>query len=435
VKLLAAFVLLGLGFPSLLSSQNRRAAPAQSGEHRLIAVNVVGTQHYTPEQIMAATDLHIGDTVSDDVFNRAVQTLGESGVFTNVAFTYSYSAAGTKLELQVADNDKLVPTKFENFVWLSDDALLNELRRRVPLFEGKLPLSGNLADRVSDALQAILLQNNIPGHADYIRSGPEDGPVDSYVFSVSNVDLKIHKVTVEGASPAELSLLQEKAQRMIDGDYSRIRVETFSKRDLLPILLARGYLRAVFAPPQVKVQQQTPDETLLDLTLHVDPGQVYRVAGFEWSGNDAVPSDKLNPLLHLVPNQPANGVQLGNDLEEVRKVYGTRGFVKASVTPEPQFDDSKGTVSYRLVVHQGEVYLMGDLDIRGLDSRTISQLREQWTLAKGTPYDASYPKRFTESAWKLLAPQVDWTVKVHEATDDSEKTVDISLVYGIRASR
>jgi outer membrane protein assembly factor BamA len=410
-------------------------ARTQAGDHRLIAVNVHGTERYTPQQIMAATDLHIGDTVSEDIFNRAVQLLGEAGVFNNVAFTYSYSAAGTKLELTVSDNDKLVPVQFENIVWMTDDQLIAEMKRRVPLFLGKAPLGGNLVDQLSDALQATLLQNHWPGHATYIRNGPENGPIDSVIYSVDNVTLKIREVKVTGAGPDELPLLQAKAQRMVDGDYSSVHVLSFAHHDLLPILTARGYLRAAFQAPKVTVHEQTEEEVRLDMILNVDPGRIYKLAQVEWSGNNAFPADKLSPLLHVAAGQVANGVQINSDLDDVRKLYTTRGYMRSSVKPDPQFDDDKGTVTYRLLVNEGDLYKMGDLDIRGLDSRTTTELRGKWTLARGSPYDSSYTKNFIEAAWKSLASQVDWTVNAHEAIDDQEKTVDVSLVYGVRASR
>jgi len=398
-------------------------------------VNVHGTERYTPQQIMAATDLHIGDTVSEDIFNRAVQVLGESGVFKNVSFTYSYSSAGTKLELTVSDNDKFVPVQFENIVWMNDDQLLAEMKRRVPLFQGKAPLGGNLVDQLSDALQATLLQNHWPGHATYIRNGPENGPIESVIYSVDNVTFKIREVKITGAGPDELPLLQTKAQRMVDGDYSSVRVLGFAKHELLPILTARGYLKAAFQAPQVTVHQQSDEEVQLDMVLNVDPGHIYKLSQVEWSGNKAFPADKLNPLLHVPAGQVANAVQMNTDLDEVRKLYTTKGYMRSSVNADPQFDDEKNTVNYRFVVNEGDLYKMGDLDIRGLDSRTTTELRGKWTLAQGSPYDSSYTKTFTEAAWKNLASQVDWTVNVHEAIDDQEKTVDVSLVYGVRASR
>jgi hypothetical protein len=78
---------------------------------------------------------------------------------------------------------------------------------------------------------------------------------------------------------------------------------------------------------------------------------------------------------------------------------------------------------------------MGELEIRGLDSKTTSQLIEKWTIRQGTPYDATYSKRFIEEAWKLLPSRVDWNVSAHEAVDDREKVVDISLVYSVQGTQ
>jgi hypothetical protein len=69
----------------------------------------------------------------DGDFKEAIQLLGNSGLFRDLSYTYSASAAGVKLELQLADTDpsKLVPARFENFVWFTDDQLLTAVQRRV----------------------------------------------------------------------------------------------------------------------------------------------------------------------------------------------------------------------------------------------------------------------------------------------------------------
>ena len=77
---------------------------------------------------------------------------------------------------------------------------------------------------------------------------------------------------------------------------------------------------------------------------------------------------------------------------------------------------------------------MGELEIRGLDSHTTAQLQEKWAIQQGAPYDTSYPKKFRDQAWRLLASQVEWTVDMHEAIDDREKVVDVSLVYGVHSN-
>src|SRR5207244_2796069 len=104
-----------------------------------------------------------------------------------IAYSYSYSAAGTKLELHVTDAGKFVPARFEDFVWFSDDELRKRIKEHAPLFEGELPIFGRMADEVSDVLQAMLVENSIPGHVEYQRTGTADGPVESINYHVTDV--------------------------------------------------------------------------------------------------------------------------------------------------------------------------------------------------------------------------------------------------------
>jgi len=58
---------------------------------------------------------------------------------------------------------------------------------------------------------------------------------------------------------------------------------------------------------------------------------------------------------------------------------------------------------------------------------------ERWAIHQGTPYDSAYAKRFIEEAWKLLPSRVDWNVSAHEAVDERDKVVDVSLIYSVQS--
>jgi len=130
---------------------------------QLISVTATGSKRYQENDIVAASGLQLGTTVVEDDFKKAARRLGDLGVFADVAYNFSYSSAGTKLVLHVTDNEKFVPVRFEDFVWFSDEELLKRIKERAPMFNGEVPLSGNLADRVSDVLQALLVENAHPG--------------------------------------------------------------------------------------------------------------------------------------------------------------------------------------------------------------------------------------------------------------------------------
>ena len=201
---------------SLLPAQTQTRKPAlPASPSKLISIRVTGSARYTPAQIVAATGLKLGQTVSDEDFKGVSQHLGETGAFGNVAYSFQFNPEGIKLDLQVSDSNPFVPVRFENFVWLSDQELRQKLSTREPLFQGQLPVSGNLADQVSEALQALAIEHNLHGRVDYLRAGPQDGPIDAFEFSITGQPVTVRKIGFSGAGTAELPLLEGAARRFI----------------------------------------------------------------------------------------------------------------------------------------------------------------------------------------------------------------------------
>jgi outer membrane protein assembly factor BamA len=419
-------------FAQTAHKSTSKSSPA---ENKLATIHVTGTQRYTPGEIIAATGLEVGSVATHEDFQKAGQKLGECGLFSNVSYSYAYTPTGTKLDLELVDSDKLVPVRFENFVWFSNDELLARIHERLPLFKGQVPIGGNLADQISDVLQALLVQHSLSARADYIRDSKEPGgPIDAISFRASGVTLDIREVRFDGAGTDELPLLAATASKLEGKDYSRSDVVAFAALNLLPIYQARGYLKAEISEPQVKVAGETADSTEVSVLFSVKPGPQYKISSIDWKGNKAFPAEKLQNLLHAQTGQIANGPQLKTDLEAVQHLYGTVGYMAASVKPEPRLDDGSSTVAYELEVHEGDVFHLGDLDFQGVDPKTVDRLREAWTLRETDPYDTSYPRRFFEQTVKLLSHDVTWTVSIHEGVNESDKTVDVTLRYGIRPS-
>jgi len=407
----------------------RKSAPRDTGL-KLVSVRVTGTQRYTQAEVVAASGLNLGAPATEDDFKKATQELGDTGLFTNLSYSYASSSAGTKLDLELVDNDKLVSARFENFVWFPDDVLMATIQQTVPLFKGEVPLGGELSDAVSDALQTILLKHSLSARADYIReSDGENGPVHAVVFRATGLNIRVHDVTFPGAGPAEMAELSAAAKRLLDTEYLRSDIGAYAKAELLPVYQKHGFLRTSFANAQPKVVQEDSDVIQVDVAIPVNPGPQYKVASISWQGNTVFPAEKFEPLLHLKTGESANAIQLRKDLEQVHKLYGTRGYMTASVKPEEQLDNAAATVAYQLEVNEGEVFHLGDLDFLGVDTKTADRLRGAWELRDSDPYDTSYPQRFIKEAWKLLPASSNWTVSVHEAVNEKDKTVDLTLRY------
>jgi outer membrane protein assembly factor BamA len=436
----AAFCLPGLGQGA---SSQKPLAQMPPSARQLIAIKVTGSKRFSEQATAAASGLQVGTAVNDDDFKKAARRLGDMGVFTDIAYSFSYSSAGTRLELHVTDAAKFVPARFEDFVWFSDAELRQRIQQHAPLFDGELPVYGRLADEVSDVLQAMLVENSIPGHVEYLRVGKPDGPVESINYRVNDVLIQIRNIEFTGPAVADLPSLEAAAKRLSDREYSRSRLSQFVQRQLLPVYYERGYLKAQIGEPQTKVvkapaaenEDGPRNQTVVDVTYAVNPGRQYKLKSLEWSGNHEFPTETLRKMVRAEPGQPANTIRLGDNLKDIQKLYGSRGLITSTIKSEAEFDDAAGTVAIRLDVKEGYVYHMGELEFRGLDNSLTAKLRNAWKIRPGDVYDSTYLSEYLPAAQKLLPPALDWDVASHVTANVRDKTVDVDLIYSVKAPK
>ena len=439
---IAGFILFSL----LLSAAAGQKQPVRGNvsavaANKLVALKVAGTARYTDKEILAASGLQIGQNAADDDFREAAQRLGDSGLFNDVVYSYSSSGAGVRLEMQLADAEqsKLVPAHFENFVWFTDDKLRTALQLRVPLFKQLLPIAGSLPDRVSEALQAMLTEKQFPGRVNYLRESLDEsgGPLSAIAYRVEEVSIRIRTVEFPGASPEQTALLATAARRLTGAEYGRATLAAVAKFDLLPVYLQRGYLKAAFGQSDARVvpqpspagDAQGPAELQVDAIVPVMPGKVYSTSSVLWKGNSAIEIGELAPLLHLPPGQPADAVRLLRDIETLGKLYRSRGYMTVQIKPDAQFDDEKSTVHYDLNIAEGDLYKMGELEILGLDTQATARMQAAWILREGQPYNADYPGKFRDDTGQLLPRGVRWAISVHETLEAKDKTVDVEIRF------
>lgn len=395
---------------------------------KLLSVHVKGLQHLPEDKVVAVSGLQLGRNVTEQDFQQAVQKLAETGLFTDVAYKYQYTTAGCNLDLQVTENEKLVPILFDNFVWFSDDQLLSLLRTRIPLFDGKLPLNGGVPDQVSEALNAILAERKIAGHAEGIQTASLGGPIDAYAYTVKFHPVIVRNMDFPGAAPSEISALQTAAKTISGQEYLRSAMRPHEQLDLLPVYLSRGYLKARFSDSQARIVSDGP-RTVVDVSFPVKPGIQYRVTNVRWAGFSAFPVDKLQALIHLKTGQPANVVQLDNDLEAVQKLYGTKGYLMAFVKPVPTLDDPAAAVAYDLNVTEGDQFRMGELTVDGIDQSAADKLIAQWQIKKGAIFDDSYLQQFFQVMYHDIGLSRSYSVVSKQNVDRQDKTVNVALHF------
>jgi outer membrane protein assembly factor BamA len=293
-----------------------------------------------------------------------------------------------------------------------------------------MPVSGTMPDNVEQALQAMIDEKRIPARVDYLREAPQEGgSLIAISYRIVALDIKIRNVEFPGATPDLSPALQAATRKLAGASYMRSPLAKVATIEFMPVCLQRGYLKAAFGDSQAKVVTQSEDEVEVDAILPLTPGKVYSTAAVEWKGNTVIAAPDLQHLIHLSNGQPADAVRLIRDLEEVAKLYHTRGYMTARITPQAVLDDERSTVHYDLNVVEGDQFKMGEFEVAGLDSQAQARIEAAWKLREGEPYDSEYPKRFLNENSKLVPGGVPWAIGIHEAVNEKDKTVDVTIRF------
>src|SRR4051812_5199462 len=138
-------IALALLLTSFSLGQKKPAPAPASGTDVLKHVTFVRVRSYSKEQLLAATGLKIGEPFTPDTLREAADRLAKTGAFSDVRYQY----VGGDVEFQLPEQNELAPCIFENLVWLTPQEIESGLTALVPLYSGRTPTSGGLAQDIS----------------------------------------------------------------------------------------------------------------------------------------------------------------------------------------------------------------------------------------------------------------------------------------------
>jgi hypothetical protein len=138
-------------------------APAPAAAASAVAeIHATGSTHYPEPQIVAATGLKPGDTVTREQLQEVADRLAHLGAFQRV--NYKFTGRGSKIVVEFQlDDAPAYPVAFDNFVWLGDAEIVAAIHDSVPLFAGTAPAEGTMLDEMTAVLVRLLQSRGVPG--------------------------------------------------------------------------------------------------------------------------------------------------------------------------------------------------------------------------------------------------------------------------------
>ena len=213
----------------------------------------------------------------------------------------------------------------------------------------------------------------------------------------------------------------------------------------------RGYFKVLVDDPKTEIHDtghtgfhiplfQPGLGKSVDITMPIEEGDRYRLGTITFKNNKAISNvAALRSLFPMKDGEIFSREKVAKGLENLRKAYGTDGYINFTSVPDTKFDDEKKIVNMEIDVDEGKQFYVRRIEFQGNTTTRDKVIRREIALEEGQIYNSRYwelsllrlnqlgyfdqlkpdDPNTTERHLDEKAGNVDLTLKVHEKGKNS----------------
>lgn len=177
-----------------------------------------------------------------------------------------------------------------------------------------------------------------------------------------------------------------------------------------------------------KILTSNPVNQRISVELHVDEGQLYRLAGITFRNNRALTnSSALRNLFLIKDGDVVQRSALAKGLDDLRRAYGEYGYLNATFVPDTRFDEATQTISLVVDVDEGKQFFVRDVRVLGVDGVTSERLLRDSPLQPGNVYSQRLAEYFFSNPALRMPAGGSLSSRIHLNLDKKRGTVAITF--------
>ncbi len=160
----------------------------------------------------------------------------------------------------------------------------------------------------------------------------------------------------------------------------------------------RGYFKAQTSEPTTHVRDagglnpftlRPSKGKRIDILMPVEEGARYKLGGINFTGNAHVPNVKaLRAQFAQKDGEWFNATMFSKGLDQLRKSYGSLGYINMVANPVPLLDEAKKTITLNIDIEEGKPFYVSRIEFTGNTITRDKVIRRELLLEEGQIYNS-----------------------------------------------
>jgi outer membrane protein insertion porin family len=405
-------------------------------------IRVIGNRRIPRETVLARLFTHPGDPYDPATIERDFNSLWNTGYFETLQIAREDTPKGVILDIIVKEKPTIREINYKGLNSVSQSDVLDRFKKEhVTGFSVESQYDPTKLARAIDVIRALLAEHghqfatvkpeikNIPPSSVAINFNIKEGPtvkVGNITFTgnraIPSRELRSAMKNLRPIGIPHSILLENIFARTYDA--SKLEEDTERVRRAMQ---DRGYFRAAVGDPVTHIRNEGGLSLLtfrprrgkrIDIRVPVDEGERYRLGGITFTGNANVKNVKaLRAQFPTKDGEWFNATAIGKGLENLRKAYGSLGYINFTAVPDPKPDDAKHLVYLTIDIDEGKPFTVSRIEFQGNTITRDRVIRRELLLEEGSVYNSNL---WEQSLLRLN--QLDYFDPLKVDTDSEEHT-------------
>jgi outer membrane protein insertion porin family len=449
----AAFLFsIALMAASSLPAQTPTTPSSSQGVEVLCQPQVIGNRRIPKESVLARLFSRQNDLYDPLVVERDFNSLWNTGYFEDVQIERVDTPKCVQLVIYVREKPTIREINYTGLNAVTQSDVLDRFKK------AKVPLSvESQYDATKIARAVVVLKDLLAEHGhQFATVTPEvkkippasvaitfkikEGPTVKVGKIAFDGNYNLNNRTLRGAMrnlkpigiPHSIILENLFARTFdaskLDEDTERVRQ---AYRD-------RGYFKAQTSEPTTHVRNagglnpftlRPSKGKRIDILMPVEEGSRYKLAAINFTGNAHVPNVKaLRAQFAQKDGEWFNATMFSKGLDQLRKSYGSLGYINMVANPVPAIDEANKTITLNIDIDEGKPFYVSRIEFTGNTITRDKVIRRELLLEEGQIYNS---QRWELSILRLNQLNYFETLKAEQDSESRQNaedgTVDLLL--------